>query len=346
MDSGRLASEARRLLPSGAGLAGAVYARAFVSGRLDTGGLGLSARAEDAWAAAFRVGRLEPLRVAEEDGEAGPTAKAVLRAEDGGEIECVRIPMLSRPGSEERATLCVSSQLGCRMGCLFCETGRMGLVRDLRAAEIVGQALAARLDLGWSFQNIVFMGMGEPLDNLAELSAAISVFADRKAFGLSQERMTVCTSAPPGALAALRALGLKRLNLSISLNAAEDGLRSRLMPVNRAEGLEALAREAADYSQRRNFVLGLNYCLLPGINDSLEDARLVAAFCAKAGRCLVNLIPYNPGSLPLARPPSEEEIGRFLGWLAVEGCAAKRRVRKGGGIMAGCGQLGKAPGPP
>ncbi len=112
------------------------------------------------------------------------------------------------------------------------------------------------------------------------------------------------------------------------------------MPANRKTDLEALAGALAAWPRRRNFVLALNYCLLPGINDRAEDARAVAAFSRRVGRSLVNLIPYNPGSHPIAPAPSEEEVERFRGFLEAEACLVKRRAGKGGGIMAACGQLG------
>jgi 23S rRNA (adenine2503-C2)-methyltransferase len=130
------------------------------------------------------------------------------------------------------------------------------------------------------------------------------------------------------------------MNLSVSLNAAEDAARDRLMPVNRRTDLASLAAALASYPQRRSFVLGVNYCLLPGINDSRDAALAVAAWCAKVGRVYVNLIPYNPGSRPLCRAPSPEETGRFLAWLREEGLEAGLRSARGGSIMAGCGQLG------
>lgn len=343
LGSKELAQSAARLLPSGAGLAGRIYARAFASGALELEGLGLSPSSVSAWRDHFGLGLLSVHKViAEESGDAGAegTAKAILGLEDGGEIECVRVPMAGGEGG--KTSLCVSSQLGCAMGCAFCETGRGGLLRNLSAAEIVSQVLTTRVLLGWDCGNIVFMGMGEPLDNVVELGRAIHVLGDSGGLAYSMERLTVCSSGPPGGIEALRELGLKRLNLSISLNAASDEKRSALMPVNRGAGLEGLARSLAAYPQRRNFVLGVNWCLLPGINDSREDAREAAAFCSRLGRCLVNLIAYNPGSRPLTRAPSEEELLRFASWLEEGGCRVRRRASKGGGIMAGCGQLGGA----
>jgi 23S rRNA (adenine2503-C2)-methyltransferase len=341
LGSPELAELASRILPSGAGVWGRVYSRAFEKGLLELEGLGLSRASESAWRERFAVRLPEVLRVVQDERSGDATAKAVLGLADGGEIECVRIPM---PGGDgQKSTLCVSSQVGCRMGCAFCETGRAGLRRNLAAAEIVAQVLIARLALGWNCGNIVFMGMGECLDNLAEVAQAIRVLGDRRGLSYSQVRMTLCSSAPAGAIEELRALGFKRINLSISLNAGNDEKRNALMPVNRGNGLDALASSLAAYPMRANFALGVNWCLMPGINDSREDAHEAAVFCSRVGRCIVNLIPYNPGRAPIAPAPGEEDLARFASWLEEEGCAVKRRATKGGRIMAGCGQLGGPP---
>lgn len=228
------------------------------------------------------------------------------------------------------------------MGCAFCETGKMGLIRHLSAAEIVGEVLTTRFALGWDCRNLVFMGMGEALDNADQLIQALRVLTDKRGLHYSQERITVCTAGHADGIARLKALGWKRLNLSISLNATTDELRDRLMPVNRRTDLAALQRILADYPQRRNFTLGVNYCLMPGLNDTRADATRIAAFCQPLGRTLVNLIPYNPGSTALTRLPSEDEVLRFIGWLREDGVAVRRRMTKGRSIMAACGQLGDA----
>jgi 23S rRNA (adenine2503-C2)-methyltransferase len=339
LTSGGLAVEASRCLASGAGVATNIYARVFKTGRLEPEAFGLSPSSSRSWKEYFRVGLLEPVRVVEEPGEIGRTAKAVFKTWDGREVECVRVPM---PGAG-RATLCISSQVGCRMGCAFCETGKAGLVRGLSAAEIVSEVLSARVLLGWECRNIVFMGMGECLDNFDAVAASLAVLADQRGLGYAQERITVCTAGHVEGIRKLRALGLKRLGLSVSLNSGDDSRRSELMPINRRWGLDELAAALAAYPQRRNFFLGVNYCLLPGINDARADAALVARFCEKAGRCLVNLIPYNPGRSPIARAPNEEEVERFLSWLAEEGVQVRSRATKGGSIMAACGQLGGLP---
>jgi 23S rRNA (adenine2503-C2)-methyltransferase len=343
LSSIELAEIASRTLPSGAGLAGRIYARVFEEGILRLDGLGLSPRSMSAWQERFALGLLPVHRVVIEDGTAedsrSGTAKAVLGLRDGCEIECVRIPMPGGDGS--KATLCVSSQVGCRMGCVFCETGLAGLRRDLTASEIVAQVLTTRTALGWDCGNVVFMGMGECLDNLVEVAQAIRVLTDTRGLRFSMDRLTVCTSGPVGGIEALREIGHKRLNLSISLNAANDEKRNSLMPVNRGMGLVSLTASLAAYPMRGNFALGVNWCLMPGINDSREDAREAAVFCARIGRCLVNLIPYNPGSKPVTRAPDEEELTRFASWLESGGCTVRLRVAKGGKIMAGCGQLGR-----
>lgn len=332
-----LAAEARRVLPGGAWAARDLYARLFLAGRFEPEAFPLSPASVNAWREHFRVSPLVIRKISEEETGAGVTAKAVFSTRDGYEIEAVRIPMGA--GAQ---TLCVSSQVGCKMGCTFCETGRMGLLRQLSAGEIVAQVFAARFRLGWTPKNVVFMGMGEALDNADNLIRALRVLADRRGFHYGHDRLTVCTAGHAEGLRKLAALGWKRLNLSVSLNAPDDESRSRLMPVNRKTPLAELQRVLSQYPRRRNFVLGVNYCLLPGLNDSRADARGVADFCRPLGRVLLNLIPYNPGLAPLTRAPEEEEVERFMAWLREEGLAVRRRATKGRAIMAACGQLGNA----
>jgi 23S rRNA (adenine2503-C2)-methyltransferase len=336
-------AHARAALPVGAGIAADLHRWIFRDGRIafDRLGVHVPEAQQERWRAAFSVGLLEPRRVAEEPGEAATTAKAVFATRDGYEIESVLIPMrYADDGSVASYTMCISSQVGCRMGCTFCETGRMGLLRNLSAAEIVAQVVTARVRLGWQAERIVFMGMGEALDNWDNLHQALLVLTDRAGLGYGHDKLTVCTSGHAEGIRRLQGLGWKRLNLSISLNSAEDRARSRLMPVNRSTPLAELQGLLAAYRQRRNFVVGVNYCLIPGVNDAREDAARIAAFCAPLGRCLLNLIPYNPGSAPVARAPSEDEVVRFIGWLREDGVAVRRRVTKGRSIMAACGQLG------
>jgi 23S rRNA (adenine2503-C2)-methyltransferase len=372
---------ARFVLPKGHGIARLLYPQVMDSGRFAPEEFPIAAESLAAWRQHFTVGLLEVVRVVEEPGEFGTTAKAILKTHDGYEIECVRIPMRRSGSPEVRKsgspagstchgddevkdgstpmrlpdfrtfglpdgdndidyTLCLSSQVGCKMGCTFCETGRMGLIRHLTAAEIVAEVVTVRAKLGWSVRNLVFMGMGEALDNADHVIQALKVLTDQRGLHYSQERLTICTAGHAEGLAKLAALGWKRLNLSISLNAANDEARSRVMPVNRKTPLAELQRILAAYPQRRNFTLGVNYCLMPGMNDARQDAADIATFCQPLGRVLINLIPYNPGNAPLTRAPEEDEIVRFIGWLREENLPVRRRVTKGRSIMAACGQLG------
>ncbi|MCB9657536.1 MAG: radical SAM protein [Sandaracinaceae bacterium] len=327
---------ARELVPRGFGAARDLYKQAVLEGRFEPEALGLSAEACGLYRAAFRFALPAVAHTVSEDGDTGTTAKAVLRLDDGYEVECVLIPM-----GRGKHTLCVSSQVGCKMGCTFCETARMGLLRHLRPDEIVGQLLVARHVLGWDFKNVVFMGMGEALDN-PSLFHVLRLLNDPGGMSIAQECLTVCTVGSIDGIERLKAEGFTRLNLSVSLNSADDATRSRVMPVNRKNPLVDLQAALAAYRPRRNFALGVNYCLMPGLNDTREDAARVAAFCAPIARTLVNVIPYNPGNAPLTRAPSEDEVDTFIGWLREEGLAVRRRVTKGRSVMAACGQLGNA----
>ncbi|RZV54500.1 MAG: 23S rRNA (adenine(2503)-C(2))-methyltransferase RlmN [Deltaproteobacteria bacterium] len=330
-----LAERAKALLPRGHGMARRIHRQAMREGRFQPEDFGLGREAAEAWRAAFSFELPELVTVRSDEGDDGATSKMILRMQDGLEVESVRIPM-----GRGRYTLCVSSQVGCKMGCTFCETGRMGLLRHLRTDEIIAQLLVARHRLGWPIRNLVFMGMGEALDNSENVIRALRVLNDEAGLAIGQERLTICTVGHVQGIRLLGQLGFKRLNLSISLNAANDSLRDELMPINRRSDLAELQEVLMAYRPRRNFALGVNYCLLPGINDTAADARAVAAFCKPLERVLVNLIPYNPGSTPLTRAPDEAEVERFIGWLRDEGLPVRERVTKGRSVMAACGQLG------
>ncbi len=322
---------------------GFLYKAAFREGRFEPEGLAISREAAGSLCSRFHLALPQLVEVVEEEGELGTTAKALLRLEDGACIECVRIPVPHRGSGSATATLCLSSQVGCRMACAFCETGRSGLTRNLSAAEIVAQLVIVRLKLGWDISNLVFMGMGEPLDNFEAVAISLAVFLDSSGLGFAQEDLTLCTVGLDSGIRRLRGLGYKRLNLSVSLNAPDDLVRTALMPVNTAVDLASLAESLARYPQRKNFALGVNYCLIPGLNDGPGAAEGIAAFLAKAalpGRALVNLIPYNPGSEPVGRAPRAEELDAFEARLKDLGIQVKRRAPRGLSLMAACGQLG------
>jgi 23S rRNA (adenine2503-C2)-methyltransferase len=325
--------EAKARLLRGAGAAGKIWADAHHRFRfepLDHVG----ARSAEAWREAFSFELPELAAVHESDGEYGVTRKAVLRLPAGLEYELVHIPMV-----RDRYTLCVSSQIGCKMGCRFCETAKMGFLRNLDVSEVMAQFIVAR-SLGWHYDNVVFMGMGEALDNFETLATVLGILTDPSGYAFGQERITVCTVGRPDGIAKLAALGMKRLNLAVSLNAVRDDLRVELMPVHRNGGLAELKRALAAYRPRPNFCLAVNYCLLPGINDTADDLRGLVDFCEGLARVMVHVIPYNPGTDPLTRAPEEDEIERFLHGLRAAGIPVRRRVTKGRDVMAACGQLG------
>lgn len=323
-------------LPRGRGLARAVYRQVFRAGRFAPTDHGVGQHAA-AWQTHFRLGWPQLVRsISEDDDHGRATTKSVLASADGQEYECVHLPM--GPG---RHTLCCSSQVGCKMGCTFCETGRMGLLRQLSAAEIVGQVLHTLHVQQRPVRNIVFMGMGEALDNHAALIQALHVLTDRAGLSLAQERLTVCTVGHATGIRRLRQLGWKRLGLSLSLNSADPLVRERIMPITRRFPLEEIQAALIDYPQRANFVLAVNICLMPGINDRPQDIPLIAAFCRPLGRVLIHVIPYNPGSQPLTRSPREDEIVAYIAALRGAGLAVRRRITKGRSVMAACGQLGQ-----
>jgi 23S rRNA (adenine2503-C2)-methyltransferase len=317
----------------GAGIAPAVHREAVRHGRFAPELLGIGPAAAMRWHQHFALALPALRRRLQESSPTGTIDKLVLAYADGSAVETVHLPM-----GRGRSSLCLSTQVGCARACTFCTTGRLGLVRNLTAGEITAQVTVART-LGLLPRTLVFMGMGEPLDNFDALDGALRVLTDRHGHGFAMERITVCTVGNVAGIRRLRQRGWKRLGLNLSLAAADDALRARLLPKAPAP-LAQLKAALVDYRQRRNLTFGIHWCLLPGINDARADAAAVAAFCRGLGRVLVHVIPYNPGPAPVARPPTDAEVARFVGWLRDEGLPARRRLTKGGSVMAACGQLG------
>lgn len=332
-----LREAARAAVGQGAGVAYQVHREALLRGCFAPESFGVSARAEAAWREAFCLDlpKVEARQAELHPEHANQTAKVALRFADGLEVEMVRVPK-----AKGAYSLCISTQVGCKMGCAFCETAKLGLLRNLSAAEIVAQVVVAQVVLGWQIRNVVFMGMGEPLDNVAALKQSLRVLSDRRGLSFSQQRLRICTAGHVTGLQALFALGWRRLELSVSLNAADDALRDRLMPINRRFKLAALQETLKNRPFREHSVLAVNYALIPGVNDRPEDAEGVAAFCAPLGRLLLNLIPYNPGSQPLGRAPTDDEVDRFTEALKAHGVPVHTRAPRGRSVMAACGQLG------
>jgi 23S rRNA (adenine2503-C2)-methyltransferase len=273
-------------------------------------------------------------------------AKLRLALADGAVIETVLLPRGRR--GERGMSLCLSTQVGCRMGCVFCATGRMGFSRQLAPEEIVAQVEVA-LALGHRPETLVFMGMGEPLDNFESWRDAVRMIVDSRRRGPgrptalgSTRRMTVSTCGHVEGLARLAREGFRRMGVAVSLNAPNDAIRSRLMPVNRRWPLSELGRALTELRQR-NGVLLVEYVLIRGQNDACDHARELAAYLSPL-RPLVNLMVYNPlppehGADPF-EPPAAADVVAFHHTLSDLGVFVSRRASKGLAIAGGCGQLG------
>jgi 23S rRNA (adenine2503-C2)-methyltransferase len=269
------------------------------------------------------------------------TYKYLLKLRDGLESESVVIPMKSYK------SLCVSSQVGCKMGCAFCETARMGHLRNLQAGEIVAQVLVARHVLREPVENVVFMGMGEPMDNLDNVLRAVRILSDQRGLAIPLPSITLSTVGHVDGirrLARLAALpppeGFPRLRLAVSLNAPNDALRGELMPVNLRWNLSQLREALREFPlPRPRDALFLEYVLLDGVNDSRAHALEIVDYLRGLQSC-VNLIPFNPGpDAPYRRPP-ETRVRDFHRWLLEAGQRCRLRGTKGADAMAACGQLG------
>ncbi len=262
--------------------------------------------------------------------------KYLFRLRDGLSAESVYIP------EEGRDTLCISSQVGCKVGCTFCMTGRMGFKRNLSPDEIVGQVLAVVREgvLDEKGFNIVFMGMGEPLHNYGSVMKAFRLFSDPEGMGLSHRKITISTS---GIVPVMRKMAEEeRLpNLAVSLNAADNETRNRIMPVNREWNIEALLQASRDFPLESKRRITIEYVLLGGINDSLEDAEKLARLL-RGMQVKLNLIAYNsnPG-LPF-ESPGNDRVHQFQRILIGRGFSAFLRTSRGADIAGACGQLAGA----
>jgi 23S rRNA (adenine2503-C2)-methyltransferase len=263
----------------------------------------------------------------------GSTKHAFLLG-DGSLVEGVHMPYGGR------TTLCLSSQVGCAMGCTFCATGLMGIKRNLAAFEIAGQVvtmLGAHGHAETEPVNLVFMGMGEPLHNLDQVMAAFALLTDPKGMALSPRRITLSTSGLVSGIQRLAAYP-RRPRLALSLNATTDAYRDRIMPVNKAWNLAALAAALKAFPLERGERITLEYVLLQGVTDSLEDGRRLATF-AKQFPSKVNLIPFNPHEGSGFAPPSEQRIEELCALLAARGLTVSVRRSRGQDVAGACGQL-------
>lgn len=253
--------------------------------------------------------------------------------DDGLLTESVMIP------AHGRTTLCVSSQVGCRMGCVFCLTGSMGFLRNLTVEEIVQQVYITKFVLKQPVHNIVFMGMGEPLDNFANVVQAIRVMSDQRGLDIALRHITVSTSGHVEGIRKLSLSDVRKIHLAVSVNAPDNDLRNRLMPINRKYPLERLKEELQRFPLGHNGVILIEYVLLQGVNDSRSCAKALAFYLAGLPT-RVNIIPFNGGATSQFTGPSLEQAELFCRWLRDEKLFACVRRSRGQSILAACGQLG------
>jgi 23S rRNA (adenine2503-C2)-methyltransferase len=261
------------------------------------------------------------------------TEKLLLELTGGGRIECV----LLRDG--DRRSICVSSQVGCAMGCVFCASGLDGVERNLSAGEIIEQMLLLQrlLPEGERLSHIVMMGMGEPLANLDNVLAALDEAAADDGLGISHRRITISTVALPKQLHQLCERNT-RYHLAVSLHAPNDQLRNEIVPVNKNIGLAEILAAADRYFEVSGRRLTFEYVLLAGINDQPQHARQLVSLLARR-TALLNVIPYNPVAVLPYQTPSATAVNRFRDILVEGGLNVKFRQRKGAEIDAACGQL-------
>jgi 23S rRNA (adenine2503-C2)-methyltransferase len=261
--------------------------------------------------------------------------KYTCRLSDGHCVESVIIPMLYHH------TLCISSQVGCRMGCKFCQTGRMGFIRHLTAEEIVAQVYKAIFYLNVPVRNIVFMGMGEPFDNIESVIQAVHVLTDPRGFDFPKKFITLSTAGHVPGIEYLSTHGPKGIHLAISINAANNKLRNQLMPINRKYPLQMLQASLKQFPLKSRGVLFIEYVLIKGVNDSQADVDALAEFVAPL-RVRINVIPYNPQANDPFASPTIDQFNKFCDLLIEKKLYVRKRATKGQAVMAACGQLGTA----
>jgi 23S rRNA (adenine2503-C2)-methyltransferase len=286
------------------------------------------------------LAEVRPPEIVSQHDSSDGTRKWAIRVEGGGLVEAVLIP------DNGRATLCVSSQVGCSLDCSFCSTGKQGFQRDLSAAEIIGQVWLA-IDSYGAFQsgkgrvvtNVVMMGMGEPLMNFEPVVAAMDLMMDDLAYGISKRRVTLSTS---GVVPALDRLAeVSEVSLAVSLHAPNDALRNQLVPINRKYPIAMLLESCRNYIDAQTDtkrVVTVEYTLIAGVNDQVEQARELAELLREFP-CKINLIPFNTFALSNYERPSGNAVSRFWQVLVDAGYIVTVRTTRGDDINAACGQL-------
>lgn len=260
------------------------------------------------------------------------TTKYLFRLEDGNSIETVFLP------EKTRNTICLSSQVGCRYSCAFCASAPFGFVRNLMPSEMLDEVIfVKRENSPREISNLVFMGIGEPLDNYDNVMRAVRIFNDKDAFYIGARKITISTCGLIPGIERLKGEKLQ-IELSVSLHSADDGIRSRLVPINRKYPLRDLMACCRDYVEATNRIITFEYILIKGTNCSTEDAHKLARILRNM-KCKVNTISYNNIKAKDFEEPSAKEVRTFLDTLKKAGINAVHRKSKGDDIDAGCGQL-------
>ncbi len=275
---------------------------------------------------------LTPVR--ENRADDGETRKILFQTNDGKPVECVLM------GTQKRNTLCISSQSGCAMGCVFCATGQMGFQANLSSGQIIEQVLHFARQLkkeSTSLSNIVVMGMGEPFHNFESTLQAIDRLNDPLGFNFGERRFTVSTVGIVPMIRKFTALK-SQINLAISLHAADNDLRSQLMPINRKYPLEVLIEACREYVHQTKRRISFEWVLIDQVNDSTEQAQQLVKII-KGLLCHVNVIPLNPTSGFQGKSPTRRRIQEFIKVLELNHIPCTVRTPRGVSIQAGCGQL-------
>ena len=270
------------------------------------------------------------------------TTKYLVKLEDGNQIEAVYLPEAGR------ATACLSSQVGCKFRCAFCASAEFGFIRNLTVSEILDEVIFIKSKNPSSpLTNLVFMGIGEPLDNYDNVIRAIRILNDRDAFGIGARKITISTCGIIPGIKRLAGEGLQ-VELSVSLHSADDGLRSKLIPINKTYPLKELMAASKEYIKLTNRIITFECVLVKNVNSSREDALKLAALL-KGVKCKVNTIAYNQANPAFVykggvkaegyEPPANDEIRLFIATLKKHSIHVMHRKSKGGEIDAGCGQL-------
>ena len=291
--------------------------------------------------------QIDPLSCVRSEISKDGSIKYLFKLHDGKTIESVLLPMkdeiLDQNGKVEkhaRYTICVSSQVGCKMGCSFCLTAKGGFIRNLSAGEIVGQILWIKRENNIPYErrvNIVYMGMGEPLDNLDNVSKAINILKDNDGLAIGARRQTISTS---GLATQIKKLGEMDLGvlLAISLHAVTDELREKLMPVNKAYNIASVMDAVRQFPIDMRKRVMFEYLIMDKINDNLSDAKALVKLLHGI-KAKVNLILFNPHEGSPYQRPSQENVEKFRDYLQSRGITCTIRQSKGLDISAACGQL-------